>query len=162
MLPLGLPHPQDRRCALNDPSTGRGCVHPFNTKRRRRRRSGDVATGWFGNKQEKVQVAAGRVGVFLFVKKSTTNQGTLPYPRGSKTTAKSLNGEPITQDEGGPGIGRKERTTLASQPDEGDASAETRLFYFAEGEIQTRTRNVSSFKRKKMGLSRDDEEVYGP
>ena len=73
-----------------------GYAHPFNTKRRRRRRrSGDVATGWFGNKQEKVQVAAGRVGVFLFVNHKL---GHTAVPARLQTTAKSLNGHPVIQD----------------------------------------------------------------
>ena len=49
----------------------------------------------FGNKQEKVQVAAGRVGVFLFVNHKL---GHTAVPARLQTTAKSLNGHPVIQD----------------------------------------------------------------
>ena len=60
---------------------------------------------------------------------------------------------------------RTERTTLASQPGEGDASAEKRLL-FCRGRNSNKTKanqkRVFIQKKRKMGLSRDDKEVCGP
>ena len=103
-----------------------GCAHPFNTRRRRRIRGGDArkcSHCGFENMPEKRAGRCWKSRSFLFVKRKAHKLGQTTVPARLQTTAK---GNQFLQDEGGTGLGRKERTTLTSQLDEGDASAATR------------------------------------